>query len=43
MLMHNESGKWLKWSERMARTELRTNPLVIHTFPSCRLQCIWWA
>lgn len=43
MLMHNNSGKWLRWSERQARGELAKKTLVIHTFKKPNMMCVWWS
>lgn len=44
MILHNESGKWLKWSEARAKRQLAAGQtLVVHQFPAQRMCCIWFA
>lgn len=44
MILHNESGKWLKWSEAQAFRLIKAGELlVVHHFPAQRLCCIWFA
>jgi hypothetical protein len=44
MVMHNESGKWLKWSEAQAFRRIKAGEqLVVHEFKHPSMTCIWFA
>lgn len=43
MSLHNESGKWLKWSEAQAFRRIKAGEtLVVHTFAAQKMCCIWF-
>lgn len=45
MILHNESGKWLRWSEQQARIAFKRGGLdqiLIYTFPQQDMQCVWF-